>query len=104
MFTTGQRLDLHQILLDLLETDNVYFQPPETVKMEYPCIKYERDFSDTKYADNNPYRFTKRYLVTVIARDPDSAIPDRVAQLPTARHNRFYTADNLNHDVFQIYF
>lgn len=100
----GQRLDLHQILVDLLGTSNVYFQPPTNVQMQYPCIVYARDNAVTKFADNSPYRYTKRYQVTVVDRNPDSPIPDKVAKLPMCIFNRFFTAGNLNHDVFNIYF
>lgn len=98
------RLQLQSLLESLLETPNVYFQPPATVKMVYPCIVYQRDNADTKFADNEPYRHTKRYQVTVIDRNPDSLIPDRVAALPLCTHTRFFTAENLNHDVFSLYF
>ena len=98
------RLQLQQLLKDLLGTGNVYFQPPANVQMEYPCIIYQRDFADTKFAGNSPYRYTKRYMVTVVDRDPDSAIPDKIAALPMCTYNRFYTADNLNHDVFNLFF
>jgi len=96
------RSQLHELLLDI--TDNVYFQPPANVQMQYPCIVYHRDFAETEFADNNPYSYTKRYMVMVIDRNPDSAIPDKVANLPMCTFDRFYTADNLNHDVFKIFF
>lgn len=98
----GQRLKLQA----LLETfaDNVYFQPPTNVKLEYPCIIYERGYADTKFADDNPYTHTKRYMITVIDRDPDSEIPGKVAGMPMSVFNRFYTVDNLNHDVFNVFF
>ena len=90
----------------LLETfcANVYFQPPTNVQMQYPAIVYKRDTAVTEFAGNRPYRYTKRYQVTIIDRDPDSPIPDKVAALPSCIHNRFFTADNLNHDVFILYF
>lgn len=93
-------------LQDLLETlaTNVYFQPPNGLKMVYPCIVYKRDQASTQFGDNEPYRNTKRYQVTVIDRNPDSDIPDKVAALPLCTFNRFYTAENLNHDVFNLYF
>jgi hypothetical protein len=96
------RSDLHDILLAL--TDYVYFQPPNGLKMTYPCIVYQRDTANTLYADNVPHRNDIRYMVTVIDRDPDSAIPGQVAALPYSTFNRFYTADNLNHDVYNLYF
>jgi hypothetical protein len=100
----AQRTSLQSSLEALLGSEHVYFQPPTNVKMEYPCIVYKRDTADTKFADNDPYRYTKRYQVTVIDRNPDSEIPDRIAALPMCVHNRFYTANNLNHDVFVLYF
>lgn len=72
--------------------------------MPYPCIVYQMDKAQTKFADNNPYRYAKRYQVTVIDRDPDSTIPDKVAALPACTFDRFFVTDNLNHFVFTLYF
>jgi hypothetical protein len=100
----GQRLELQALLVNLLGSSNVYFQPPPTLQMEYPCIIYRRDFVEIDYADDNPYTQKKRYLVTVIDRNPDSEIPDKIASLQYAAYDRFYIADNLNHDVFKLFF
>lgn len=96
------RLQLQTLLKTL--TPNVYFQPPANVQMKYPCIVYNRDTSDVQFAGNNPYRFTLRYQVTVIDADPDSVIPGKVAALPMCLRNRYFAADNLHHDVFNLYF
>ena len=104
MYTMDKRLQLHSILLEVLDSPNVYFQPPENVQMQYPCIVYARDNAVTQFAGNEPYKNTKRYKVTVIARNPDSEIPDKVALLPLCTMDRFFTAGNLNHDVFNLYF
>jgi len=98
------RLDLQALLVDLLGSDNVYFQPPPSVVMAYPCIVYKRYSAKTIFSDNQPYRNVKRYVVTVIDSDPDSDIPDKVAQLPLCSFYRNYTADDLNHDVFYLYY
>lgn len=98
------REELHLILKSLLGTPNVYFQPPANIRMNYPCIVYRRDSAQTQHADNEPYAHRKRYQVTVIDRDPDSTTPDKVARLPMCTFNRFYTADDLNHDVYNIFF
>src|ERR1035437_44335 len=100
----NSRLKLQVILEGIAGSRQVYFQPPGNVQMKYPCIVYRRDLAITKFADDSPYRYTKRYQITVIDRDPDSAIPDKVAALPMCLHNRFFTVDNLNHDIFNIYF
>lgn len=96
------RLDL-QTLLETI-ADNVYFQPPTNVQLVYPCIIYERDYADTKFADDKPYKHTVRYMITVIDRDPDSLILAQIAALPMCVFNRYYSADNLNHNVYQIFF
>lgn len=100
----GQRLELQALLENLLGSRNVYFQPPTTLKMEYPCIVYRRDMIDMKYADNEPYAHKKRYQITIIDRDPDNSIHDQVAKLPLCSYDRFFIADNLNHDVFNLFF
>jgi hypothetical protein len=100
----GQRLSLHQILVVLLGTNNVYFQPPSTVKMKYPCIVYRRNKIDEKRANNRLYLHKHGYQIMVIDENPDSTIPDKVLSLPLCSFDRHYTADNLNHDVFNIYY
>lgn len=96
------RLELQQVLKEIVP--NVYFQPPNGLKMSYPCIIYARDTMDVSYADNSPYRHAIRYEVTVVDQNPDSELVQKVANLPLASHNRFFTSDNLNHDVFTLYF
>ena len=100
----AQRLELQEILTEILQTNNVYFQPPPTVKMVYPCIVYRRDYEIANYADDIPYSRRKRYQVTVIDQNPDSGIPDKIAELPMCVYDRFYTSDNLNHDVYKLFF
>lgn len=100
----GQRLELHSILEAIPGVVEAYFQPPANVQMRYPAIVYEWDNARTEFAGNRPYRFTKRYQVTVIDRNPDSLIPEQIAALPTATLSRRFAVDNLNHTVFSIYF
>lgn len=102
MFTMGQRTDLHELLLQL--APNVYFQAPPDDKMQYPCIVYARDNADVKHAGNRPYSHKWRYQVTLIDRSPENNILDKVAALPLCAYNRHFKANNLNHDVFVLYF
>ena len=100
----GLRTDLQEILEGILGSKNVYFQPPSTTIMRYPCIVYERSNALKESADNQSYLYEHRYTVTVIDQDPDSVIPDKVAALPKCVYDRFFTSANLNHDVFSLYF
>ena len=99
-----RRLELQTRLERLLESDYVYFQPPANVEMEYPCIVYRRNSVKTKFANDFPYVAEVRYQVTVIDPDPDSLIPGKIAALPKCSFDRHYTVDNLNHDVYNLYF
>ena len=106
-----RRLDLHWILVDILGTRNepltkqrVYFQPPSTIFMDYPCIVYSLDEVDEKFADNLLYQRKKRYQITVVDRNPDSLFPDMVAKLPYTSFSSFFVTDNLNHFVYSTYF
>lgn len=100
----ASRLNLQLLLENLLGSRNVYFQPPESVKMKYPAIVYALGDIDNAYADNGVYSSHRKYSVTVIDEDPDSPFIDTVAALPTCRFNRYYTSDNLNHWVYSLYF
>ena len=101
----GQRLDLHKLLVDILgESSRVYFQPPPSLIMRYPCIVYERDNRRTLFADNGSYLDKIRYQVVVIDRDPDSDLPNKIAQLPFSSFDRTYVQDGLHHDSYNVYF
>ena len=105
MTPTDRRLELHKRLCDALGSRNVYFQPPESVKMKYPAIVYTRDSVESRYADNGVYLFLRRkYTVMIIDRDPDSEIVEKIASMPTSRFERHFVSDNLNHDVFTIFY
>ena len=100
----GGRTELQTLLETLLGSENVYFQPPSSVEMNYPCIVYRRDDSSEKRANDKLYLHKQRYQVTVIDRNPDSLIPNKVLSLPLCAFDRYYTADNLNHDVYNLYY
>ena len=98
--------DLQAALQELVgDKVKVYFQPPENLKLSYPCIVYDRTNALTDYADNNPYRVTKRYTVTLISKTADNEeLLDKLLQFPMATYDRQFITDNLVHDVFSIYF
>lgn len=99
------RRELQKLLETIAGSDRVYFQPPPKVILSYPCIVYHRSSIDAQHADNSGYIWDKRYTITVIDRNPDSEIPDRVLRtFPRSRFERHFTNDNLNHDVIEVYF
>lgn len=100
----ASRLELQAMFEELLGSRNVYFQPPETLKLSYPAIVYSREPIENRYANNSVYMQSVRYSVTVIDKNPDSELPFKISQLPMCRQDRRFKSDNLNHDVFTLYY
>lgn len=99
----ASRLQLHDELKEILGSKNVYYQPPASVRMSYPAIRYSLEKRDILKAENEVYMTNKRYSVIVIENDPDSEIPDKVLMhFPMCAHVTRYVRDNLYHDVFTI--
>ena len=104
-----KRLDLHALLIDILGTkgqtiSRVYFQPPATIEMEYPCIIYNHSNRKNFFSGDNIYLGMNQYSITVVDEDPDSLIPDKVLALPYCSFSAHFTVDDLNHDVYTLYF
>lgn len=101
----NDRIELKNKLESISGVKAIYFQPPSTVKLKYPCIIYNRSGGRTIFSDDYPYLFRTRYLVTVIDKDPDSKIPDIIAKsFQMCIAETPYTADNLNHFPFSLYY
>ena len=100
----ADRLDLQSLLEALLESRNVYYQPPEGIKMKFDAIKYSKKDITNTYANNGKYSMTDCYELIVIAQKPDHPVIKKLLALPYCSFDRHYVADNLNHDVLTIYF
>ena len=97
---------LRDVLQEIMGPNNkVFYQPPENLKLSYPCIVFERTTALINYADNNSYIKTKRYTVTLITKSADNdQYIDQLLDLPMCTFDREFKTDGLVHDVFNIYF
>lgn len=100
----ASRLKLHEVLCDALGSRNVYYQPPESVKIEYPAIVYSKSDVDKLSANDAAYKLTNCYDVIVIDKKPDNPVIAKLLQLPMCSFSRNYKADNLNHDSLKLYY
>lgn len=99
------RRDLQTVLQTAIgQGKKVYFDPPASIKITYPCILYSYAKDQVNYASDIKYKNKMLYTVTVIDTDPDSLIPDAIRALPYSSFDRHFTADNLHHFVFNLYF
>lgn len=99
----ADRLELHSVLQELLGSSNVYYQPPESIKMQYDAIRYSKKTIDSKYANDRKYSLIDCYEIIVISRLPDNPVIKKLLSLPYCSYDRHYIADNLHHDVLTIY-
>lgn len=96
------RLKLHTDLLEILGSNNVYFQPPESIKMKYPAIVYSRSDIENRYAGDNVYNQNFKFKVIVVDYEPDSLIVQKMSKFKYASFDRHYVANGLNHDMFTV--
>lgn len=98
------RLELHNKLVELLGSTNVYYQPPESLKMKYPAIRYSKSRIESVHANNAKYTKNNRYEIIVIDDDPDNPVIDKLLDLPYCSYDRRYVSNNLYHDSLTLYF
>lgn len=98
------RLELQTKLEELLESRNVYYQPPASLQMNYPAIRYSKAKPDIKRANNAKYLITNCYELIVISKISDDPVIEKLLSLPYCEWNRHYVADNLHHDALTLYF
>lgn len=92
-------------LEEVLGSKNVYFQPPETVKMKYDAIVYDFSSISIRKADDLKYLKHKGYDLTVISRNPDNDLVDKLLnRFQYIRFNRRYKSENLYHDSLTLYY
>ena len=101
----ARRQELNQKMVEILGSSNVYFNPPESIKLKYPCIVYNFNNNNAIYADDETYRRIKNYQITVIDRDPDSEIADNILDsFPYCSLERWFVYDELNHWVLRLFY
>lgn len=98
------RVELDGILRTTLGSTNVYFDPPESFKLKYPCIVYSLTSNSDIFADDQKYYRLKRYTLVYITRDADDPMIDTLDDLRYCRMSRAYTSDGLFHYAYDMYF
>lgn len=101
----NSREKLQAVLEELLGSRNVYFAPPESVKIQYPCFIYNYERPHTQFADNKVYINIPHFNIKYISKNPDSGMTARMLdRFEMCSHDDSYMSDSLNHDIFNLYF
>lgn len=99
----ASRLDLHAELVNFLP--NVYFQPPSTIQMTYPCIVYNKTDKMRHFANDVIYLSQQEYQIMLIEKNPDSPVADNIEKhFKHCAINQYYTVDNLYHTTLNLYY
>jgi len=97
------RSDL-QLYLENVSGVKVYFNPPETVQLTYPCIVYNRDYIYNHHADNKIHLQENRYVVNVLDKKVDGDIFKIISKLPRCRYKNHSFKNGISQDSFTLYF
>lgn len=96
--------ELQATFEELLGSRNVYYNPPESVLMDYDAIVFKRTTINNKFASNSVYvQLPSNFEVVTITRDPDAEVIEKVSTMPGCRFVTSYVVDNLNHNIFTIH-
>lgn len=101
----SNRDDFDKELREVLGSDYTYFQPPESVRLHYPCFVYEHSKDSDRFANDRSYVFHEGYDVTVITKDPDLTFKEELKnKFRYCEWIRSFISDNLNHNIYKIYY
>lgn len=103
----AKRRELQTKLETILGSKNVYFQPPSNIKLKYPCFIYERSTPYTLKADDINYLTRGHYSVTFISTDVEKCMAMMTKMLDSFDHisvEREFISEDLNHDVYNLYY
>lgn len=98
------RLDFQQFLVSLLGSNRVYFQKPESLKLEFPAFIYAPVKVGDRFADNERYLKRRAYDVQYISKTYDESFVENMLSLPYCELNTTFIVDNLYHFNFTIFY
>lgn len=97
------RLEIQQLLEDVLGNERVYFQEPPNTGMKYPCIVYKFVRFNTSNADNKPYLVTGRWDVHHMYKNPKYDLKERfVFDVPFCQFDRRIVTGGIYNDYYTI--
>jgi hypothetical protein len=102
----GKRSDSFIADLESTNTGKVYFQPPSSVQLNYPCWVVERSKVYQPKANDKTYLFRPGYKCMYMNCDePDPEVLEMISRrYERCQYQNHYVVDNVHHDVFLIYY
>lgn len=97
-----ERTQLNDLLKEILESDNVYYQPPSSVKRIVPYVEYKLVKMGGAFANGARYTSTEKYQLTYVYEDPEDPIVKKLLALPYCSFQSSYKVQSMYHTVFEI--
>ena len=101
---TNKELKLDKLFKDTLGSNNVYFQPPESVRMQYPCIVWNLAKIPVQYADDKAYLKNPKYVIRYISTEPDDPMRLTLTEVLGVPMIQVYNKDGLYHYIYELYY
>lgn len=97
------RLEIQELLEEILGSKNVYFQAPPNTGMKYPAIVYSFERYNIDRADNVPYIVTGRWQVTHMYKSIKNDLKEKFAlEMPFCIFDRRIVTDGVYNDYYII--
>lgn len=97
--------ELRLLQIEVLGYQHTYFEPPESVRLSYDAVVYNRTGFNVKRADDRGYIMYDEYQVMVISKDAETQLPRAIMEhFAYCSPGRSSVTDNLYHFPFTIYF
>lgn len=93
------RLTLQNKLEEILGSRNVYYNPPESQKMNFPCIVYNMTNIQPIHADNKTYLDYTTYKLIHVSKQADSPVIRTILDIPMTRFSTKYVKNGFYHTV-----
>lgn len=104
-YSEKRRYEFSDLLKKVTGITTTYYQPPESIKMVYPCIVYEKARPFVAKANDHAYLTMQAYDVQVICKDPDNTYAEKLLDaFSYASFGSRFVSDNLYHDNLTIYY
>ena len=97
------RIEIQNLLEEILGSKEVYFQAPPNTGMSYPCMIYDFEGFDTSFADNRPYLVSGQWTVHHMYKSIKNDLKERmVLEEPFFRWDRRIKSDGVYNDYYKI--
>lgn len=98
------RIELQTKLEEILGSNHVYFQPPTSVSLKYPCFVYSFEGIDTIRANNGNYIKSYRYEITHIYKKLDNRKTEEILDsFQMISQNNCVVVDGVYNENFTLF-